>query len=946
VRIDLQGGVRSWLRGQDVAWLLLFSALALVSPQPAAEEIAILAGLALVQVAAPRMMAIESAAARNMWLAVKLALGFLLIGVTGGILSSYYPILLLPAVSAATTLNARGAALVTVLAAAAYLSFVPIAAGFGYPLLPDTLREVALRVLFLPLVAFLTYQMAKESREQAQRAQRAVEDLASANRRLSEAEEAVRRTERLAALGQLTAGLAHELRNPLGTIRASAEMLGKSASAGDQIASELTSYISAEVDRANLLVSRFLDFARPLSLKKASSDMNAVVDRAVQAVVREDPRRGERIHKNLDPSIMLIRADPDLLERVLINLIVNALDASPPDATVTVKTRQAPGAVEITVLDRGQGVAAEHREQIFNPFFTTKPSGVGLGLAISAVQYLPIYGNLPYASRGSERGYAYAASWSMPVIETFDLLTPRFSGGLADYWSRNAFKLHSEYLGIIPLLFACVAVFRRWKERNTKFFTFSFLGALLMAWGGNTPFYYIPYYLLPGLSKFRGPAMIFFLAAFSLVALAGLGLDHLLRGLKEDEARKTTRTVLAGAAVPLVLLILLVALKGPMLSVLRSTTIPTPEKLAALEANYPNMVGGLLIATAVAALGLLLVRLLLDRKLKPVAFSAGLAVLMVLDIGISLSLWDEQRGYIRGVPPPKEYFAPDEATAFLKQDTSLYRVLPWQFERSDDGILFYNGVSSTGGQLPNPLQTYQDFIGSGTSVFFRPDRLLSPNFMNLANVKYVISVTLPTDVSNYDARTQQQIARIHSYFSQPQFELVLAGKQYSVYRNANFLPRMFVAGRYELAKNKDEVFSRLEMPDFNPGRTVLLYADPQIPGGTDSTAGTATITRFDCNKITAAVDMTAPGLLVLTENFLPEWRAYDNNRPVPVLQAYHTFRAVALQPGHHDIVFEYDPKYYTEGGVLTLAGLIFLLGTLVVALVWTRRVRPASERKE
>jgi len=572
--------------------------------------------------------------------------------------------------------------------------------------------------------------------------------------------------------------------------------------------------------------------------------------------------------------------------------------------------------------------------------------GLGLGLAISAVQYLPIYGNLPYASRGSERGYAYAASWSMPVIETFDLLTPRFSGGLADYWSRNAFKLHSEYLGIIPLLFACVAVFRRWKERNTKFFTFSFLGALLMAWGGNTPFYYIPYYLLPGLSKFRGPAMIFFLAAFSLVALAGLGLDHLLRGLKEDEARKTTRTVLAGAAVPLVLLILLVALKGPMLSVLRSTTIPTPEKLAALEANYPNMVGGLLIATAVAALGLLLVRLLLDRKLKPVAFSAGLAVLMVLDIGISLSLWDEQRGYIRGVPPPKEYFAPDEATAFLKQDTSLYRVLPWQFERSDDGILFYNGVSSTGGQLPNPLQTYQDFIGSGTSVFFRPDRLLSPNFMNLANVKYVISVTLPTDVSNYDARTQQQIARIHSYFSQPQFELVLAGKQYSVYRNANFLPRMFVAGRYELAKNKDEVFSRLEMPDFNPGRTVLLYADPQIPGGTDSTAGTATITRFDCNKITAAVDMTAPGLLVLTENFLPEWRAYDNNRPVPVLQAYHTFRAVALQPGHHDIVFEYDPKYYTEGGVLTLAGLIFLLGTLVVALVWTRRVRPASERKE
>ncbi len=572
--------------------------------------------------------------------------------------------------------------------------------------------------------------------------------------------------------------------------------------------------------------------------------------------------------------------------------------------------------------------------------------GLGLGLAISAVQYLPIYGNLPWASRGSERGYAYATSWSMPIIETFDLLTPKFSGGLASYWSRNVFKLHSEYLGIIPLLFACVAVLRRWKDRNTKFFTFSFLGALLMAWGGNTPLYYIPYYLLPGISKFRGPAMIFFLAAFSLVALAGLGLDHLHRGLKEDEARKTVRVVTAGGAIPLVLLVLLIALKGPAMAVLRSTTIPTPEKLAALEANYPNMAGGLLIATAVAALGLLLVKLFLDRKLKPVAFSACLAALMVLDIGISLSLWDEQRGYIRGVPPPNEYFAPDEATAFLKPDTSLYRVLPWQFERSDEGVLFYNGVSSTGGQLPNPLQTYQDFIGSGTSVFFRPDRLLHPNFMNLANIKYVISVTLPTDVSSYDARTQQQIARIRNYFSQPQFELALAGKQYSVYRNADFLPRMFVASRYELVRNKDEVVSRLEMPDFNPGRTALLYSNPGIPVGADSSAGTVTITRFDCNKITAGVDMTSPGLLVLTENYLPEWRAYDNGRPVPVLQAYHTFRAVALQPGHHDIVFRYDPKYYVAGGALTLAGLLFLLGTLVVGFVRTRRDQKLPERQE
>ena len=140
--------------------------------------------------------------------------------------------------------------------------------------------------------------------------------------------------------------------------------------------------------------------------------------------------------------------------------------------------------------------------------------------------------------------------------------------------------------------------------------------------------------------------------------------------------------------------------------------------------------------------------------------------------------------------------------------------------------------------------------------------------------------------------------------------------------------------------------SRLEMPDFDPGRTVLLYGNPGIAAGNDSTAGTATITRFDCNRINASVDMTSPGLLVLTENYLPEWKAYDNGKLVPVLQAHHTFRAIALQPGHHDIVFSYDPRYYEAGGALTLAGLLFLLGTLVVAFVRARRGRPAPEHKE
>ncbi|HTW91713.1 MAG TPA: YfhO family protein [bacterium] len=565
--------------------------------------------------------------------------------------------------------------------------------------------------------------------------------------------------------------------------------------------------------------------------------------------------------------------------------------------------------------------------------------GAGLGAAIAAIQYLPVYGNMAFASRGGERGYAYASSWSMPIIETFDLLTPKFSGGLDSYWSANVFKLHSEYLGIIPLLFAFVAVWRRWKDRNVKFFTFSFVGALLMAWGGNTPFYYIPYYLFPGISKFRGPAMIFFLAAFSLVVLAGLGIDHVLRRLKDDDGGKTTKTVLTFGAIPVALLLLFATLKGPLLSLLGSTTIHTSEKLQALANNYPNMLSGFLLAVVFAALAFMLVRLLVSRRATPTAFAAGIAAVMILDMGLSLNLWNPSRGYVRGVPSPDAYFTPDEAVTFLKQDTSLYRVLPWQYERTDDGILAYNGIQSVAGQMPNPLQDYQDFTGAGSSVFFRPDNMLIQNFMDLSNVKYVISVVLPQDVSRYDERTRQVIQQIRVYFNQSRFEPVFAGQKYAVYRNKTVLPRAFIASGYRVVRDKDEVLNTLTQPSFNPAQTVLLYKNPGFAAGTDSSAGTAQVSSYDCNEVKVKASLTAPGLLVLTDNYVPDWKVYVDGKKSELLQAYHTFRAVALTAGQHDVAFRYESKYYKLGSYVSLLGIIFLCVVLVIGLIRSRRTR-------
>ncbi len=183
-------------------------------------------------------------------------------------------------------------------------------------------------------------------------------------------------------MGQLSAGLAHELRNPLGTIRGSAEMLTRSVSAENEVAREVAGFISSEVDRANSLITRFLHFARPLELRPDTADLTQTIDRAVANVEREAP--GIAIYKNYAPEIPPFSFDAELMERVLYNLILNAAQATAPGGAVTVKTRAAADAVEISVIDRGSGIDAKNLGAIFNPFFTTKPEGVGLGLAIVA----------------------------------------------------------------------------------------------------------------------------------------------------------------------------------------------------------------------------------------------------------------------------------------------------------------------------------------------------------------------------------------------------------------------------------------------------------------------------------------------------------------------------------------------------------------------------------
>ena len=369
-----------YVRPQDLVWVVLFAALAIFGPDRTTESILFLSALGLFQLLEPKLL-LSSLKGSIASFGIKLALCYLLIGWTDGISSRYWWVLFLPVISAATTFNLIGAVVASLLASGIYLSFL-LRIPASKELIPDEYPELVMRCLILPVIGYLTNQLAEATRIEARKHQEAAEQLAKANQQLLEAEATVRRTERLAALGQLSAGLAHEIRNPLSTIKTSAEMLARNVPSDNALAHEMAGFISSEVDRTNALVTRFLDFARPLAVRLEKTDLAQLIDRAVADLENHSPPLDVSIYKNYAPDIPPFLLDGQLMERVMYNLLLNAAQASPPQGTVTVKTRQFNETVEIDVIDRGPGIEPKHLESIFNPFFTTKPSGVGLGLAI------------------------------------------------------------------------------------------------------------------------------------------------------------------------------------------------------------------------------------------------------------------------------------------------------------------------------------------------------------------------------------------------------------------------------------------------------------------------------------------------------------------------------------------------------------------------------------
>ena len=244
----------------------------------------------------------------------------------------------------------------------------------------DSINDLLVVVVFLGVAVITGHTIDRLHEAQANQARTAAELAASLHMLESQGEE-LRRAERLSSLGRLAGGLAHQIRNPVGIIRASAQLL---TTDGDREARETAAVIEEETDRIEHLVQDLLHYADVTPLERVPTNIGDIIARVAQRVRPLADTTNTRVVVAVDTQLPLIPVDPKQLEQALLNLTVNALQAMEEGGKVTLAacTGDHLGVVEVRVADTGPGISEHDQQRIFDPFFSTKDDGIGLGLSV------------------------------------------------------------------------------------------------------------------------------------------------------------------------------------------------------------------------------------------------------------------------------------------------------------------------------------------------------------------------------------------------------------------------------------------------------------------------------------------------------------------------------------------------------------------------------------
>jgi hypothetical protein len=541
-------------------------------------------------------------------------------------------------------------------------------------------------------------------------------------------------------------------------------------------------------------------------------------------------------------------------------------------------------------------------------------AAVIVGIGITGLQVLPFLEYIQYSPRaagGPSTGWEWVNTYAMPPSELFTLVLPEFNGVLDRYWGSNPIKFHTEYVGVMAVALACFA----WGDATRRRLVIAFVtGAVLfqiISFAGHTPLYRIFYEVVPMLTKMRAVGMVFFLVAFCLAILAGIGTERLLGG---QVTRRRALITFGGLG-----LIALLGITGVLQAL--AQTLAIPERMEAVLANGEAIRTGALRLMLFVLLGGGVVWAATAGRLKAAGLAAALVVVTTAD------LWSIDRLFYIFSPRATELFRDDAVTTYLKQQPMPYRVLNWGGTYPQSTLMAYR-IPTVLGYHGNELRSYQELGGKDQGW----QNLLSPNVWDLLAVRFVI---LPDT---------QQVPGFHRVAGP---EPSVFGGTAVVYERDTIPPYARVMP-FAAKAPEAQIAPTVPNPRF-PVSHIALYPDTSsvqvgpIPQPLTPPTVTATVTEWKpgAMKISLSGQATAPGYLVVAENWYPDWSATVDGSPVEVRRADHTLLSVVVPPGAREVSLRFDSAAYRKGKMVSLFSLLLALGAIALPGLRARRTAVA-----
>jgi hypothetical protein len=531
------------------------------------------------------------------------------------------------------------------------------------------------------------------------------------------------------------------------------------------------------------------------------------------------------------------------------------------------------------------------------------------GLLLAGAQLLPFIAYLPFSPRSApgstSTGWEYATSFAMPAPELIGSFWGGFNGWLATYWGSNPFQLNSEYLGLLVGVLGALALWRFSsvpRRPQTWFWAGAFIFGVLWALGAQTPFYRLPYTLFPGISKTRAPGMIWGQVSLVTAVLAAFGFSRIEALSPAERERWGMRATIATVIIALIL-------AAVSASVLPSIA-PEGRESAALAAIPGAQLGIFLGALTVVVVAVVAWK---APRWLPVA---AVAVLLV-DLGV------QDKRYISIDPRGNSLYAADSVVRVLQHDavgtTQPWRVLPAGAYLDD--YLIEHRIRSVLGYHGNELHRYDELLG-GKGVY---SELANPQLWNVLAVRYILTPG-PINVPGLTAIA----SNVPTWL----------GEHAWIYRLPDPAPWARVVP-LAIRASDEETMQAVRSPRFDPNRVVAVAQDApfgttpspqqQLPAPLDSVRVRVT-ERQPGVYVMAVEGLRRDGVLVVSENWMPDWTAHVDGRVTPVARANATLIAIPLAAGSKEVVLSLDAVADRRGRYASMSGLALLILMTIVGL--------------